>query len=121
MKKTIIFAGFMGIILMGAAHAADDIKVATDVMVDNNVYTINETVKQLNVKADADKQLVETNKGDVSSMNGNRQTIPDNTCQNLGNAYSGCGYIATDGPGDGVTKAKYQWIKIRNSDLTASE
>jgi hypothetical protein len=121
MKKTIIFAGFMGIVLMGAANAADGIKVATDTLVNNNVYTVNESVRQLNVKADADKRIVDTNTDDVSSITDNRQTIPDNACDNLGSAYSGCGYIAIGGPGNGKDAENYQWIKIRNSDLTASE
>ena len=120
MKKTIIFAGFMGIILMGAAHAADNLKVATGVLVDNSVYTENQNVKTLNDKADADKLIVDTNKADLSTMNSNRQTVPGNACEGLGSAYSGCGYIATNGPGNGSSE-NYQWIKIRNSDLRAAE
>ena len=110
MKKTIIFAGFMGILLVGVASAADTTVVATVKKVDADVNTVNAAVVTLNNKANDDANTVKVQKGEITDLNSNRQVVPSNPteCQNLDTTlYSGCGYISTSG-----TDGAYTLVKI---------
>ena len=110
MKKTIIFAGFMGFLLVGVANAADTTTVATVKKVDTAVNTVNAEVVALNNQATTDADTVDTHKGDITDITNNRQVVPSNLteCQNLNTTlYSGCGYISTSG-----TDGSYTLVKI---------
>ena len=115
MKKTVIFAGFLGIILMGTA-CAEDLKVATDGFVDTSITIENRKVIELNNTADRDKVTVDANHDAAQDIEAERQVIPTNQCGDLGSDYSGCGYIAAGGPTENQGPSDYQWIKIRNGN-----
>ena len=115
MKKTIIFSGFMGVLLMGAASA--DHKVATVNHVDRNVDLVNTNVVTLNTRANTDKATVDGHTLDVSSLTTGRQVVPTNEDECAGldtRTYSGCGYISSSG-----TDGQYKLIKIVKAE-TAS-
>ena len=108
MKKTIIFAGFMGFLLTGVASATTT--VATVKHVDRNVDTVNAHVVELNNRASTDNTTVNGHTSDISSLNTNKQVVPTNAneCQNLDSTrYSGCGYISASG-----TTGAYRLVKI---------
>ena len=133
MKRILIFAGFMGILLTGSAMAAngiaddanasnypsfspENIKVATTNYVDTKVGTEDTNVANLASRAQGDTTQVTTNGTDITAMQTNRQVIPTNNCEGVGSGqnalYSGCGYISGNG-----TTGSYNWIKIRSGNL----
>lgn len=160
MKKIIVFAGFMGMIMIGAANAVQpvvnstgtgvdfpndaathptfeigqtgvlnndnayvikdpNIKVATTKYVNSRVYDANTGVQALDASARTQQAQVQTNAGNVSNMQTNKQTIATGDCNNLDTTlYSGCGYIAPNGANVNTnTQANYTWVKIKNSTL----
>ncbi len=159
MKKIIVFAGFMGMIMIGAANAVQpvvnstgtgvefpsdaathptfeigqtgvlnndnayvikdpNIKVATTKYVNSRVDDANTGVQALDASARTQQAQVQTNAGNVSSMQTNKQTVASGDCDGLGTLYSGCGYIAPNGANVNTnTQANYTWVKIKNSTL----
>lgn len=160
MKKIIVFAGFMGMIMVGAANAQPvvnaagtgvdfpndaathptfdvnqtgvlngnnayvikdpNIKVATTKYVNSRVDDANTGVQALDASARTQQAQVQTNRGNVESMQTNKQTIANDVCAGTGpgTLYSGCGYIAPNGANVNTnTKANYSWVKIKNSTL----
>lgn len=139
MKNTVVFAGFMGALLAGnvaLAFPSDTstypeyqvgtqsidgtnyvtkdagIKLATTKYVDAKVDGVNTEVQTLARNANTDNSTVTANAGNISNMQTDRLVVPNNPCGNLGNEYSGCGYVAPDGDTSGTDSTKYQWYKI---------
>ena len=148
MKKTIFFAGVMGVILMGAAHAfptdptsyptftgnentagtdyavhESGIKVATKKYVGARVTEVSSEVTSLSNSATTQQATVTANGSDITAMQSNRQvttTNADELCANLAShtEYSGCGYVSNNGTGSNQA-SDYKWVLIASETATA--
>ena len=110
MKKLIVFAGFMGMLFIAGANAAD--RVATENHASSQATTAGGFVSTVETAATADATTNNTNAGTITAMQSGRQVTADNgPCGTYDTSkYSGCGYISADG-----ASGEKQWIKIRKA------